>query len=987
MPMQLLTVMQAAGILGIYLFLVILLPALVFYRRFKKEPFYVRFMVYITAGDFYIINIVLLLQLMHISNRYTLVSVTAALYIAAIVKVYHIKPVQAVKNITKAFTELLKGTAGPRLLLRRAAVYLKNISGRILKRGFRSIRHSWLEWLGVIFIFCLLLWIYGNKVVNIFGYSASDLPVHNYWINEMDKNNIFVAGIYPFGFHCVIYFVHTVYGIKTFVLLRLFGFIQAIFIHFTLLAFIRACCKSKYIPYAATAIYICASFFNKNTFYRYNSALPQEFGMMFILPSIYFVFRFFEERKKEIDADGIQGKKERLSKKQRNKGVQLKRIRTSIDGGGIKRSVARPAKHGAGKKKASRRSVNRAKERLAEDIYNGNGSFDIKSVNESLEYCGEIKDFYNIADGDKKTSSMLFEEMASTVKKAEEYHPWDKVLDELASGKPAGNKETSPGSKGILPENKEMPRDNKDILADGNNITPGKGIASNDIAVVKRITNRAVLFFKNAIKCIYNCIYRIWNTGSSLYLTLFALCFSMTLAVHFYDTMVAGIFCAGIAAGYCNRLFRKGYFRQVVVAGLLSISIAVLPMAAAFASGKPLQGSLGWGMEVIFGSKDNSDTAQDTEDISAESSLPGDAPVENSHPDGSTQGNNYNSAGSKGEAAGDRQGFISAFTGKLVSLYKKILKVPGILMDNFKDYVIPGESIPRNIVFACIWALIPAGLFLFVIKEQEYAGKVMSAGLCTLLLVVVLNSKSLGIPALMDEGRSSIYVAFMVPVIIAFALDVVIWMLTGWIKNIRYMQGVSLLVSVSIVVTMFATDSTRPPCTTKAYETNEAITCLTNIMEENKDGTYTVCSSNDELRMVEGYGYHYETISFLRKMEGSKYLDNLTIPTDKVYFFIEKKPIDYDMPYEDSGQYISAAGAANPLVYSSGLDIYKGRNRWVVMSRMYFWAKAFRKMYGKEMKVYYETDNFVCYVVEQNAYRLYDFSIDYWYNTRQWLFG
>ena len=32
------------------------------------------------------------------------------------------------------------------------------------------------------------------------------------------------------------------------------------------------------------------------------------------------------------------------------------------------------------------------------------------------------------------------------------------------------------------------------------------------------------------------------------------------------------------------------------------------------------------------------------------------------------------------------------------------------------------------------------------------------------------------------------------------------------------------------------------------------------------------------------------------------------------------------------------------------------------------------------MKVYLETENFVCYKVKQNPYRLYNFAIDYGYN-------
>ena len=52
------------------------------------------------------------------------------------------------------------------------------------------------------------------------------------------------------------------------------------------------------------------------------------------------------------------------------------------------------------------------------------------------------------------------------------------------------------------------------------------------------------------------------------------------------------------------------------------------------------------------------------------------------------------------------------------------------------------------------------------------------------------------------------------------------------------------------------------------------------------------------------------------------------------------------------------------------------------MSRMNEWAETFRSMYPNEMRVYYEDDTFLCYMIEQNAYHLYNFSIDYGYNMR-----
>ena len=50
------------------------------------------------------------------------------------------------------------------------------------------------------------------------------------------------------------------------------------------------------------------------------------------------------------------------------------------------------------------------------------------------------------------------------------------------------------------------------------------------------------------------------------------------------------------------------------------------------------------------------------------------------------------------------------------------------------------------------------------------------------------------------------------------------------------------------------------------------------------------------------------------------------------------------------------------------------------MSHMYYWAQEFKRLYPNEMEVYYETDDFVCYRIQQNEYSLYNFAVDYGYH-------
>ena len=109
----------------------------------------------------------------------------------------------------------------------------------------------------------------------------------------------------------------------------------------------------------------------------------------------------------------------------------------------------------------------------------------------------------------------------------------------------------------------------------------------------------------------------------------------------------------------------------------------------------------------------------------------------------------------------------------------------------------------------------------------------------------------------------------------------------------------------------------------------------------------------------------------------------LIIPTKNVYFFIEKIPLDYTVTYSGTGQSISKKGASQNLPNVGGISMYQGEGRWILMSRMYYWAQAFMEKYPNDMKVYYESEDFICYVMPQNMYHQYNFAIDYGYNQVQ----
>lgn len=778
MSMTTLMILQFIKIFAAYTGITVFLPAVMFRRILKGRRLSEKFLMCYTFGNFYIINIVFALQLMHISNVFTLCLVTALLSVLIGCRVNRISLKALIKKNGEVFRKLLQGTMGVKEAIFRIGRKL-TVSGR--KTGgifYREVVCDVLQWILTGAVLLALFWVYGRQLVLTYGYRASDIPVHLNWINQMSRGNLFVSGVYPFGFHCMIYYLHTVFRIDTYMILCLFYLVQVFFIHMVFLAMLKMLCRSKYLPYAGTLIYILGSFWARQTYSRFYSSLPQEFGMIFVIPSVYFLIRFFQIEKEQLKT--------------------------------------------------------------------------------------------------KETKIIL------------------------------GN---------------------------------------------------------------------------------FALAFSLTLAIHFYGTMIAGLCCIGIAIGFCTHFLNKEYFRRIMLTGIISVFLAVLPMAIAFAGGTPMQGSLGWGLSVISGGK-KTDTADQVKT--------GNLSVQNRSLEeiaAQLQENSANQDGGSGEEVvqNTTEAPKPSMTEKMKSVLEKIARIPEKIKNTWKmmaqriwDFVINTPTKwPSYAILAGIACLIVLGIVFCMIRNAGYGKMLLSVGLCMGILTLLLCAGNLGLPVLMDPARCSIYYTYL----LAAALTV----LADGIISLLFMQGVlkicldpiSFMITVGLVVGCISQGWMKVSDFSSGYVSNGALTCLANIIKENEDKTWTIVSANDETQMGLDHGWHYETITFLRKQENLKKDTEIIIPTKNVYFFIEKIPLDYSVTYAGSGQSISKKGASQSLPNSGGISMYQGEGRWILMSRMYYWAQAFMAKYPNDMKVYYESEDFICYVMPQNMYHQYNFAIDYGYNQVQ----
>lgn len=738
MSFKLLTVLQLIQILSLYLLVTVCLPAWVFHKKFSGFSLSVRLMFYYVIGNFFVINLVFLLQLLHISNYVTLLlgTVGAAGFFG--IKNNALKPAAALRKLWRDVELVLRGGMGYRTLFLKMWKGIRKNVGRAFFALRKFARGRILDLFLAVGVTALFFARFAGNLLSTYGYSASDMIVHNYWVNALGEGKLFVAGVYPYGFHCLIYYMHELSGIDNYILLRIFWIVQTLMVFYSVLVFLKGCCKNRYLPYLGVAVYVLGTLgvFSDGTYVFFSRflQLPQNFGVVFILPSVLFLFLFFEEKKAELDR-----------------------------------------------------------------------------------------------------------------------------------GEDAGKKS-------------------------------------------------------------------LWCLAG------FAMSLALAISIHFYCAMIIGLFCIGGIVGYGFRLFRKQYFLRVIAAGMIAVVIAAFPMVLAGLTGTRLEGSLHWGMNIIQNSLDSEETEEGTAGESKE------------------QGTSNRSKPLVNDA----------------------------VEQELKAYIIRQEyhGCVKYIMVALI-ALPLAGVLFLILGHRDYGARLVTTGFCLWLLGILMAAGKLGLPALMDEMRSSLYFALALIVGIAFLLDALLFGLTFWIRRETVRNIVSLSPLVLVVVAALGSGIMNDIPIVGGFGMNEAVVCLTNIIRENQDRTWTILSANDELRMADDHGYHYELTDFLRAMERQEDPASVTIPTKYVYIFIEKTPQNYsETSYYGSGQSVSEEGAARALPEGSGLGPYQLENRWIIMSRMYYWAKAFQKLYPNELKVYYETDDFVCYCLEQNTYSLYNLAIDYGYNMR-----
>ena len=179
---------------------------------------------------------------------------------------------------------------------------------------------------------------------------------------------------------------------------------------------------------------------------------------------------------------------------------------------------------------------------------------------------------------------------------------------------------------------------------------------------------------------------------------------------------------------------------------------------------------------------------------------------------------------------------------------------------------------------------------------------------------------------------------------------------------------------------------------------NSVVNLTNRIASEYPKQRYTIISTTDETYQVIESGWHEEILDFYYKSKLEKYY----IPTEYLFFYVEKNPIQYaqyhffagprwlaQKKYSQYYKYSNAVISEGSAIKSSKIsedvlgepltdmgkasDAYSNlKNRTILESELYFWCQDFKARLPYEIQVYYEDEDVVCYMIKQNPEHLYN---------------
>jgi len=263
----------------------------------EKQGWKDRLLISIIHSHVFFILVVHMLVAVHLYEILSLLIVSVIAYVV-IFRRTHKK--EALSSGKKMLLSFMQATDQKDYLIRWIKETQLDVSNKFKewkRKVFKKVTFKPFSKLMILLIFILSAAIRIHHSVTHYYYPSSDPYVHLKWVKLLGSNQIYVDGVYPFGFEAIISVLHTIFNIDPYFILRFLGPLAAVFFVFTIYYVIRKHRPHDYfIAIFAILIYFISTF-QFGFIWRQYSSLAMEYGIIFILPGIYFFIEYMKEKR------------------------------------------------------------------------------------------------------------------------------------------------------------------------------------------------------------------------------------------------------------------------------------------------------------------------------------------------------------------------------------------------------------------------------------------------------------------------------------------------------------------------------------------------------------------------------------------------------------------------------------------------------------------------------------------------------------------
>lgn len=493
---------------------------------------------------------------------------------------------------------------------------------------------------------------------------------------------------------------------------------------------------------------------------------------------------------------------------------------------------------------------------------------------------------------------------------------------------------------------------------------------------------------------------KVWNDDLFLFMTSLA----ASLAIHFYVTMMAFFLCAAIAIFGIVKVFKKENFKSLVIAVLAGMIISAAPMVLAYASGIPLQGSLNWGMNVMNGTDTKEGRTQQVQSIASENNAETSSQNESESQSSESIQQESGVQSSQSVTSEEKQQKETSDASvqeqasqkksrKTIWEYMKMVYKYGYaqLYGDTRARWLLGFTLIAGILSVINWII--TAIRFRKLPFELYLGITAAS----VIFMILYAAPFLGLPEIIAGARLCLTEQVLLLSMMALPADEVLFAIGR-----RKMACILPYLSVLGVAAIYAGTNYFGVYHGYLYyeltRYNSVVNLTNRIASEYPKQRYTIISTTDEIYQVIESGWHEEILDFYYKSKLEKYY----IPTEYLFFYVEKNPIQYaqyhffagprwlaqkkySQYYKCSNAVISEGSAIKSSKISEDVlgepltdmgkasDAYSNlKNRTILESELYFWCQDFKARLPYEIQVYYEDEDVVCYMIKQNPEHLYN---------------